>query len=86
MTGVLETRAEPAGTTARRPERRRRGLLPFSGWHLLLAPTAVVFAIPFVQMFLASVTPAADLNRIPTPPHACVVDSRSLAIPSVYIR
>ena len=49
-----------------RPARRRRRL-PFSAWHLLLAPTAIVFAIPFIQMFLASVTPAADLNRIPTP-------------------
>jgi multiple sugar transport system permease protein len=49
-----------------RPARRRRGL-PFSAWHLLLAPTAIVFAIPFIQMFLASVTPAADLNKIPTP-------------------
>ncbi len=51
---------------ATRPARRRRGL-PFSPWHLLLAPTAIVFAVPFIQMFLASVTPAADLNRIPTP-------------------
>jgi multiple sugar transport system permease protein len=50
----------------RRPAPRRRGL-PFSPWHLLLAPTAIVFAVPFIQMFLASVTPAADLNRIPTP-------------------
>jgi multiple sugar transport system permease protein len=50
----------------RRPERRRRGL-PFSGWHLLLAPVAILFAAPFIQMFLASVTPAADLNKIPTP-------------------
>jgi multiple sugar transport system permease protein len=50
----------------RRPASRRRGL-PFSPWHLLLAPTAIVFAVPFIQMFLASVTPAADLNKIPTP-------------------
>ena len=55
-----------AAAVRRRPERRRRGL-PFSAWHLLLAPTAIVFAVPFLQMFLASVTPAADLNKIPTP-------------------
>ena len=53
-------------TTARRTTPRRRGL-PFSAWHLLLMPTAILFAIPFVQMFLAALTPAEDLNKIPTP-------------------
>jgi multiple sugar transport system permease protein len=56
-------RSVPAVRQAR-PRRRR---LPFSAWHLLLAPVAIVFAIPFVQMFLASVTPERDLNRVPTP-------------------
>ena len=60
---VLPRAQAPA---ARRSRPRRRGL-PFSAWHLLLAPTAIVFAIPFVQMFLAALTPAAYLNRIPTP-------------------
>ncbi|GAA2753654.1 carbohydrate ABC transporter permease [Amnibacterium kyonggiense] len=54
-----------ARTTGRSGPRRRG--LPFSPWHLLLAPVAVLFAIPFVQMFLAALTPAEDLNRIPTP-------------------
>ena len=52
--------------TGRRPAPRRRGL-PFSGWHLLLLPVAVLFAIPFIQMFLAAFTPATDLYRLPTP-------------------
>jgi multiple sugar transport system permease protein len=47
-------------TRARSPRR-----LPFSKWHFLLAPVAVLFAIPFVQMFLTSVSPAAEINRFP---------------------
>jgi len=58
----------PAATTATaaagRPRRRR---LPFSPWHLLLLPVSVLFVVPFVQMFLASLSPAADLIRVPTP-------------------
>jgi multiple sugar transport system permease protein len=64
---MTSTALDPAKTgTARGARSRRRGL-PFSAWHLLLMPTAIVFAIPFVQMFLAALTPAADLNKIPTP-------------------
>ncbi len=49
-----------------RPTRARRvRTLPFSKWHFLLAPVAVLFAIPFVQMFLTSVSPAAEINRFP---------------------
>ncbi len=65
-------RARTSGVDGTLPERtaRRRPLLsrlPFSPWHLLLAPIALVFAVPFIQMFLASVTPAAQLTRFPTP-------------------
>ncbi|MCU1474035.1 carbohydrate ABC transporter permease [Amnibacterium sp.] len=69
MTDLLEAPAPaPAasGVPATPPRRRRPGL-PFSPWHLLLAPTAIVFAIPFVEMFLASLTPASDLVKVPTP-------------------
>ena len=38
-----------------------------SGWHLLLAPVAVLFLLPFLQMFLASVSPAAELLKFPPP-------------------
>jgi len=48
-----------------RPARGRRRRPPFSAWHLVLAPIAVLFAVPFVQMFLASVTPRSELNRFP---------------------
>ena len=41
--------------------------LRFSWWHLFLMPVAVLFALPFVQMFLASLTPASELQKFPTP-------------------
>ena len=39
----------------------------FSLWHLFLLPTALLFAIPLLQMFLASVSPTAELLRFPPP-------------------
>ena len=54
--------AAPAAPPA--PTQRRQRRRP-SGWHFVLAPIAVIFAIPFVQMFLTSVTPAADINKFP---------------------
>ncbi len=52
--------------TTRRPRSGRRGL-PFSGWHFFLAPVALLFLLPFAQMFLASVSPAAELVTFPPP-------------------
>jgi multiple sugar transport system permease protein len=49
-----------------RPTAKRR-VLPFSGWHFFLLPVAILFMIPFVQMFLASVAPAAELVTFPPP-------------------
>ncbi|ROS52670.1 carbohydrate ABC transporter permease [Frigoribacterium sp. PhB24] len=48
-----------------RPPRGRRRRLPFSAWHLLLLPVAVVFLVPFVEMFLTSFTPAGEINKFP---------------------
>lgn len=39
----------------------------FSLWHLFLLPTAILFAIPLVQMFLASFSPQAELLKFPPP-------------------
>lgn len=44
---------------------RRRSWLPFSPWHLLLMPTALLFLLPLVQMVLASFMVNSDLNRFP---------------------
>ncbi|MEO8908569.1 MAG: carbohydrate ABC transporter permease [Microbacteriaceae bacterium] len=59
------TTLQQSQTSTRTPRRRRA--LPFSKWHLLLAPIALLFAIPFLQMFLTSVSPLAEINRFP--PH-----------------
>ena len=64
---VLDQAPARVEAPARRTAPRRRRGLPFSAWHLLLLPVAVLFAIPFVQMFLAAFTPATDLYRLPTP-------------------
>jgi len=45
---------------------RRRGLrLPFSPWHLLLFPVAVVFALPLLWMVLSSFMSNAQINQFP---------------------
>ena len=71
MTAIITTATEAGSTVAdeqvggseRRPGRRRRP----SGWHLVLAPIALLFVIPFAQMFLASVSPAEELIAFPPP-------------------
>src|SRR5690606_9395700 len=38
-----------------------------SGWHLVLAPVALLFVIPFAQMVMASLSPADELVKFPPP-------------------
>jgi multiple sugar transport system permease protein len=45
------------------PVRRRR--LPFSPWHLLLMPLALIFVLPLVQMVLTSFMTAQEINQFP---------------------
>ncbi len=45
--------------------RSTKSKLPFSLWHFLLAPTALVFVIPLVWMILTSFMPDSDINRFP---------------------
>ncbi|GAB3404609.1 carbohydrate ABC transporter permease [Schumannella luteola] len=45
---------------------RRKRRLP-SAWHLFLIPVSVLFLLPFVQMFLASVSPEKELVSFPPP-------------------
>jgi multiple sugar transport system permease protein len=48
------------------PSTRARGLrLPFSAWHLLLMPLALLFVLPLVQMLLTSVMDDSEINRFP---------------------
>ncbi|MEU5998322.1 carbohydrate ABC transporter permease [Streptomyces sp. NPDC047197] len=45
--------------------RRRRFRLPFSAWHVLLAPLALLFAVPLIWLLLSSVMSNAEINRFP---------------------
>jgi multiple sugar transport system permease protein len=49
------------------PRRRRRSRrrLPFSPWHLVLMPMALLFALPLVQMVLTSFMSVREINRFP---------------------
>ncbi|AXK34622.1 carbohydrate ABC transporter permease [Streptomyces armeniacus] len=49
-------------TPVRRPPGRR---LPFSAWHLVLAPLALGFALPLLWLLLSSVMTDAEINRFP---------------------
>jgi multiple sugar transport system permease protein len=54
----------PRATPVEAP--RRTGFrLPFSAWHLLLAPLALLFAIPLIWLLLSSVMTNAEINRFP---------------------
>ncbi len=39
--------------------------LPFSAWHLLLAPLTLLFAIPLLWLLVSSVMTNAEINRFP---------------------
>jgi multiple sugar transport system permease protein len=43
----------------------RRRVLPFSGWHLLLMPAALLFVLPLFWMIMTSFMPDADINTFP---------------------
>ncbi|MFD7014314.1 MULTISPECIES: carbohydrate ABC transporter permease [unclassified Streptomyces] len=65
MTAPTMTQGAAASVSApaRRTERRRR--LPFSPWHLLLAPLSIGFALPLVWLVVSSVMTNAEINRFP---------------------
>jgi multiple sugar transport system permease protein len=47
------------------PRVRRHRFLPFSPWHLMLMPLALIFALPLVQMVLTSFMTDAEINSFP---------------------
>jgi len=59
-TATTQPRATQAGVS-----RKGRARLPFSLWHLLLAPLALIFAIPLIWLVLSSVMSNAEINRFP---------------------
>ncbi|ARX81030.1 MULTISPECIES: carbohydrate ABC transporter permease [Streptomyces] len=60
-TGRTRVGARPAAS----PAARRRPRLPFSPWHLLLAPLAALFAVPLLWLLLSSFMSNAEINRFP---------------------
>jgi multiple sugar transport system permease protein len=62
MTATATTQRRAAHTGVGRKSRER---LPFSAWHLLLAPLALIFAIPLIWLVLSSVMSNAEINRFP---------------------
>jgi multiple sugar transport system permease protein len=73
--------ASLAASKAGQPAPRRRLRLPFSGWHLLLMPTALLFALPLAWMILTSFMPDSDINTFPPkfwPSHFSLAGYRGL--------
>jgi multiple sugar transport system permease protein len=50
------------GSEVAAPRRRR---LPFDPWHLLLAPAALVFAVPLLWLLISSLMTNAQINKFP---------------------
>ena len=57
LPGALATGQAPGEATRRR--------LPFSPWHLVLFPAAVLFALPLIWMILSSFMSNAQINQFP---------------------
>ncbi|GAA4092193.1 carbohydrate ABC transporter permease [Streptomyces sp. NPDC058961] len=62
---AMTTVGAAVAVDARDPGTRRRRRLPFSPWHLLLAPLAAGFALPLVWLIVSSVMSDAEINRFP---------------------
>ncbi|MFJ2197908.1 carbohydrate ABC transporter permease [Streptomyces violaceusniger] len=67
LPGRATDRLRPVGRSTGEPvaRPRRRFRLPFSPWHLLLAPLALLFAVPLIWLGLSSVMSDAEINRFP---------------------
>ncbi|MEV3858189.1 carbohydrate ABC transporter permease [Streptomyces sp. NPDC050095] len=61
-TALPEAARRPAAEAVRT---HRRFRLPFSAWHLLLAPLAALFALPLLWLLITSVMSDAEINRFP---------------------
>jgi multiple sugar transport system permease protein len=55
----------PAAAALERGARRRQRRGRPSAWHLLLAPLALIFIFPFLQMVLASFMTTSEINSYP---------------------
>jgi multiple sugar transport system permease protein len=57
--------APPRASAPAPPAPPRDSRLPFSPWHLVLAPIAIVFAIPLLWLLVSSFMTNAQINRFP---------------------
>ncbi len=65
MSAVDLAKAVPsAAPTAVRPKRRRR-ILPFSPWHLVLVPATIILIFPFFWMIVTSLETPSEALRFP---------------------
>jgi multiple sugar transport system permease protein len=64
MTTTVHSRP-PTRRAAPAALRKNSIRLPFSAWHLLLAPLAALFALPLVWLLVSSVMTNAEINRFP---------------------
>jgi multiple sugar transport system permease protein len=62
---TLEVREVELDLEVPEPAPRRRRFMPFSAWHLMLMPLALVFALPLVQMVLTSFMTDGEINSFP---------------------
>ena len=62
MSDLAVSGSRPAAAALNAPRRRR---LPFSAWHLVLMPAALVMVLPLVWMIDTSFMTAAEINRYP---------------------
>jgi multiple sugar transport system permease protein len=60
-----EALSRPAAAALERAVPRKRRRRRPSAWHLLLAPLALIFIFPFVQMVLASFMTTREINAYP---------------------
>jgi multiple sugar transport system permease protein len=60
-----EALSRPAAASLERAAPRKRKRRRPSAWHLLLAPLALIFIFPFVQMLLASFMTSREINAYP---------------------
>src|SRR5215468_8302687 len=55
--------AAPASEVSR--ARRRRRILPFSPWHLVLVPATIILIFPFFWMIVTSLETSGEALRFP---------------------
>ena len=67
MATILDDFSQASDQVARDTVRGAGKRTRMSGWHFVLFPIAILFLVPFLQMALASFSPAKELVAFPPP-------------------